>query len=173
MNKRNLLRALMAIGAVLFVTFWAWALFFASKEAVNRIGDRGWAERAQAICEQSRGDLEAIADYRTIVDASPTLIGERADLVDQSTDILEAMLDQTVAVGPTDDKGIAIVPKWESEYRTFLDDRHNYATQLRDSGQNLAFYETEVGGLPISERLETFAGDNEMPACAPPRDLSR
>ena len=37
----------------------------------------------------------------------------------------------------------------------------------------LAFYETAEDGLPISERLATFAGDNEMSACAPPIDLSR
>ena len=31
------------------------------------------------------------------------------------------------------------------------------------------FTETAVDGVPISERIETFAGDNEMPSCAPPR----
>jgi len=42
---------------------------------------------------------------------------------------------------------------------------------LRATGENLPFYET-MSEVPLSERLETFAGDNRMDACAPPRDLS-
>ena len=43
-------RIAFAVGVVSFVVFWTWALFFASKEAVNRIDDRAWAERAESIC---------------------------------------------------------------------------------------------------------------------------
>jgi hypothetical protein len=38
---------------------------------------------------------------------------------------------------------------------------------LRD-GQNVAFTETAVSGVPITERIENFARENEMPSCAPP-----
>ena len=65
------------------------------------------------------------------------------------------------------------MPQWEDEYRQYIQARRDYADDLRATGDNLAFYEPATNGLPISERLETFAGDNEMPACAPPRDLSR
>jgi hypothetical protein len=169
---RRAVRALLAVVVLLFAAFWIWALFFASKEAVNKIGDRAWAARAQAICERATEERLELADYRSIVDAGPELIRERASIVDASTDVLERMLDDLVAVEPTDEKGRAIIPQWEEDYRTYLQDRRNYADQLRDSGENLPFYETEVG-IPISERIETFAGDNEMPACAPPRDLTR
>ena len=64
------------------------------------------------------------------------------------------------------------MPQWEDDYRTYLEDRYRYARQLRESGENLPFYETGVG-IPITERIETFAGDNDMPSCAPPRDLTR
>ena len=72
------------------------------------------------------------------------------------------------AVEPTDEKGQAIVPAWEADYRTLLDDRYAYADRLR-SGENVPFTETAVDGVPITERIETFADDNEMPSCAPPR----
>ena len=101
------------------------------------------------------------------------LIRERADIVDRATDIVERMLDDVVAVPPADAKGLAIVPQWEDEYRAYLESRRTYADQLRETGENLAFYEPGADGIPISERLETFAGDNEMPSCAPPRDLSQ
>ncbi|MGB0114233.1 MAG: hypothetical protein WBP59_13505 [Ilumatobacteraceae bacterium] len=151
-----------AVGLTLFATFWIWALFFASKTAVNRIEDRAWAERAETICAEYDLQVRALsaqADGDLVI---------RADLVVESTDLLSAMLDDLVAVTPSDEKGQAIVPDWEDEYRTLLDDRYRYAERLR-SGENIPFSETAVNGVPITERIETFAGDNEMPSCAPPR----
>lgn len=164
--------ALLAVLAA-FAAFWVWALFFASKEAVNRIGDRAWAERAEEICAAANDEREALADYTRIDQPTPDLIARRADVVDQATDVVATMLDEIMTVAPTDAKGAAIVPDWVADYRTYLDDRREYADELRVSGRNLAFYESQVDGIPLSEKLETFAGDNAMPSCAPPRDLAQ
>lgn len=147
---------------VLLIGFWIWALFFASKEAVNKVGDTAWAARAEAICVDYDVQLRALEAQR-IAD-----LGARADLVDESTDLLGRMLDDIVAVTPTDEKGQAIVPDWEADYRTLLADRYRYADELR-SGRNVPFTETAVNGVPITERVEKFTLDNEMPTCAPPR----
>lgn len=155
-------KALIVVGVVAFVAFWTWALFFASKTAVNKIEDRAWAERAETICAGYDAQLRALEEQ-----ASPDL-QVRADLVVESTDLLSAMLDELTAVTPTDDKGKAIVPAWEADYRTLLQDRYRYAERLR-AGENVAFTETAVKGVPITERIETFAADNEMTSCAPPR----
>ncbi len=173
-HRARTLGVRVGIGAVivLFVVFWTWALFFASKEAVNRIEDRAWAERAEVICQDANEQRLELADFRLITEGGPELIRERAQIVERSTDIIVQMLDDVVAVTPTDRKGREIVPLWEDDYRTYIQDRYRYAEQLRASGENLAFYET-ADGIPISERIETFAGDNDMPACAPPRDLTR
>ena len=165
-------RLLLAVVIGAFAVFWTWALFLASKDAVNKIDDRAWAERAEGICQEAAAQRLELADFRVITDGGPELIRERAIIVEKSTDILVAMIDDVVAVPPAGLKGLEIVPQWEAEYRTYLDDRYRYAVQIRESGENLPFYET-ADGIPISERLETFAGDNEMPACAPPRDLTR
>lgn len=149
-------------GVVAFAAFWTWALFFASKESVNQIGDESWAARAEAICARYDPLIRAIDDR-----ADPDL-GVRADLVDESTDLLGDMLDEIVAVEPTDAKGQGIVPDWEAEYRTLLQDRYRYADVLR-GGDNVPFTETAVNGVPITERIETFAMDNAMETCAPPR----
>lgn len=158
-------------GATLFVAFWTWALFFASKEAVNRIDDHAWAERAEEICAAATVERTALSDFREIDGAGPELIAERAEVVDRATDILEAMLDDVVAVAPTDAKGIEIVPLWEADYRTFIENRRTYADQLRATGENLPFYESAIP-IPISEKVAVFAGDNYMPSCSPPSDLS-
>jgi hypothetical protein len=155
-------KALIIVGVVAFVAFWTWALFFASKTAVNKIEDRAWAERAETICADYDLQLRALE-----AKASPDL-QVRADLVVESTDLLSSMLDELMAVTPTDDKGKAIVPAWEADYRTLLQDRYRYAERLR-AGENVAFTETAVKGVPITERIETFAADNEMASCGPPR----
>jgi hypothetical protein len=163
-----------AVVAFLALTlFWIWALFFASKEAVNRIDDRAWAERAESICVAATEERNALADLVRVEQATPELVARRADIVHTSTDILERMLDDVVAVEPSDPKGRGIVPLWEDEYRVYLQDRRNYADRLRASGEYEPFTETPVDGIPISERLTTFAADNEMSTCAPPIDLSR
>jgi hypothetical protein len=147
---------------VLLLAFWVWALFFAPKESINMIEDRAWAERAEAICVAYDPQIRAF-EGRANAD-----LDVRADLVDESTDLLSQMLDEIVAVTPSDAKGQAIVPDWEDDYRTLLDDRYRYADQLR-SGENVAFTETAIDGVPITERIEKFALDNRMPTCAPPR----
>ena len=172
-RRRFWVRTAVVVGGVLFASFWVWALFFASKEAVNRIGDRAWAERAEQICADADARRVALADFREMDDATPAMVREKADIVDRATDVLEGMLDELVAVTPSDEKGRQLVPLWEAEYRMYLGDRRAFTDELRRSGVNLPFYESTEQGIPISVRLETFAGDNDMASCAPPRDLTR
>lgn len=161
--RRNpLVRVVVVVLIGGLAAFWIWALFFASKAAVNKVGDPAWAARAEQICAEVDPQLRALE-----AQASPDLTA-RADLVVQSTDLLSNMLDDVVTVMPTDDKGLAIVPDWEADYRILLENRYSYAEMLR-SGVDGPFTETAVNGIPITERIETFAGDNEMPSCAPPR----
>ena len=169
-TRSVLTRAVALIGFGVFATFWIWALFFASKEGVNRVEDRAWVESAQSICETAADERTALANYTRLDEGGAELIRQRADIVDEATDTLERMLNSLEALPLTGEKGQAIIPLWIDEYRTYLGDRRTYTEQLRESGENLPFYET-ANQIPISERLATFAADNEMPACKPPLDL--
>ncbi len=161
--RRSPVRRVLLWGSiVLLIVFWIWALAFAPREAINKVEDTAWATRAEAICVESDIQLRTIEVQR--VDD----LQARAALVDESTDLLSQMLDDIVAVMPADEKGQAIVPEWEAEYRILLADRYRYADALR-SGQNVPFTETAVSGVPITERVEKFTLDNRMPTCAPPR----
>lgn len=160
---RSPIRKVLLIGGIaLFASFWTWALFFASKESINRIGDHEWAERAEGICQVYDPQIRAIAGRE-----DPDL-DIRAGLVDESTDLLTSMLDEVVAVEPADEKGRAIVPAWEADYRLLLEDRYEYADKLR-AGEDVAFTESIVEGVPVTERIEKFTGDNRMTTCGPPR----
>ena len=58
------LRLLFLLGAAIFVAFWFWALFLIDKTAVNKIEDRAWAARAEAICEPDFATAAAALLFR-------------------------------------------------------------------------------------------------------------
>lgn len=161
---------LIVLALLALVVFWTWALFFASKESINRIEDRAWAERAQGICADANAARDDLADYRRIDPDDLALLRERGDLIDRSTNVVEQMIDDVTRVPPADAKGRDIVPRWESDYRIFIANRRDHADLVR-AGTDVPFRQAEVGGVPISERLTRFAVDNDMPACVAPRDL--
>ncbi|MDA2945114.1 MAG: hypothetical protein O2925_03525 [Actinomycetota bacterium] len=168
--RRRLARS--AVGAFLvgMIVLWTYVLFLSPREGVNRFEDRQWAERAESICADYADDRSLLADYRRLDSGGSELIRERADIIDRATDIVDAMVDELEADLPADAKGQAIVPMWIDEYRIYIDDRRRYTDELRTTGENLPFYET-MSEVPISERLATFAADNEMATCSPPLDL--
>ena len=164
-------RIILALVCSAIAAMWIYALFFASKEAVNKIGDIDWTQRAERRCLEAERQREALADYRLISDVGADGLRQRADLVDRATDTIATMLAALRSDVPNDEKGRAIVPMWLDEYEQYVLDRRSYTAQLR-AGNNAPFSETTFEGLPLAERLATFAGDNRMPACAPPIDLS-
>jgi hypothetical protein len=163
-------RGLIVVALVILVVFWVWALFFASKESINRIDDRAWAERAEGICATANAARDDLADFRRIDPADLALMRERGDLIDRSTDVVEQMIDDVTRVPAADPKGRELVPRWEADYRIFIANRRDHAELVR-SGADVPFRQAEVEGVPISERLSRFAVDNHMPACVAPRDL--
>ena len=166
--------ALISTLLVLFAfigAMWVYALFFASKEVINEIADRAWTERAETICKDASTERIALADFRPITDAGADALLERAKIVDLATDTLDRMLLKLEATKPTDAKGQAIIPLWINDYRRYIVDRRAYADQLR-LGSNVPFGESILMGIPLSEKLSTFAADNFMKSCKPPMDLS-
>lgn len=155
-------RLLVLAALLAFAAFWFWALFLIDKTAVNKFEDRAWAENAEEFCAPVKQAVR-----RLDLQATPDLQG-RADLVVQSTDMYAAMIDELESDLPDDPKGAAIVPDWIADWRTLIQNRYDYADQLR-AGNEVPFTEAAVQGVPITERLETFAADNEMKSCAPPR----
>ena len=167
----------LVVGLVCFAAFWVWALFFASKEPINRSATaRGRRVPKRSASPPTRSDSRSPTSGRVERGRPRSMLAERADIVDQATDIVEQMLDDVVAVKPTDPKGQDLVPQWEADYRTYIADRRAFTPSLRESGKNLPFYETAVDGIPISEKLEVFAADNHMRDLRPaprPRPTNR
>ncbi len=150
---------------------WIYALFFASKEVVNKVADEQWRRDSDEICLSAKRQRESLIDLRLVSESGPNALAERADVVDLATDTLEKMVFEIANLPVMDAKGAAIVPLWLADYRTYIADRRNYADQLRD-GINSPFAETQIDQLPLSEKLATFASDNRLASCKPPIDLS-
>ncbi|MDP4649398.1 MAG: hypothetical protein NWS73_06060, partial [Ilumatobacteraceae bacterium] len=112
-----------------------------------------------------------LIDLRQISDSGPDALAQRADIVDKATDLLESAIVEIEKVSPNDPKGLAIVPLWISDYKTLISDRRDYSALLR-TGDNSPFAESMTEGLPLSEKISTFAADNRMLSCKAPIDLS-
>jgi hypothetical protein len=166
-------RYVVAIALVLLTTMWVYALFFASKKATYRVDDDAWRASAEQICraaELERRDLvDTTAGY--IAEPTPEQAVERADLVDQATDIIEAALDDVVALPLTADRDRSLVADYEGYYRTVIADRRVYTARLREFDVR-PYGETKVDGGPVSNVIIDFTTVNEMKSCAPPSDLT-
>ena len=169
LNLNTLKRVGLGIVVALMVAMWFYAFFLSPRESINRVADRSWSSRAEEICLASRIELAGLADTRRIETPEDLLI--RADLVEQATGILEQMVGDVFRTLPTDEKGLAISELWRRDYETYIADRRAYISLLRN-GINEPFAETQVEGIPLSEKLGTFARANDMDSCAPPSDLS-
>ena len=168
---RTATRLILSLICAAIAVMWVYALGFASKEAVNKIGDIEWTQRAEVRCKQAELQRIELADYRLITEPGTGGLSERANLVDRATDTLVEMLADLQADMPSDEKGRALIPLWIADYNSYIDDRRAYSAQLRTQS-NAPFAESTYEGLPLAERIATFAGDNRMPSCSPPIDLS-
>jgi hypothetical protein len=169
--SRFIARSVISTCIVGLLAMWIYAFGFASKESVNKIGDQTWTARAEEICKKAEAERLALVDLRQISDAGANALLERAALIDKATDTLDNAINEISAIEPVDEKGKAIVPLWIADYKTLIQDRRDYANQLR-TGVNASFAESMFEGLPISEKISTFAADNRMTSCKVPMDLS-
>jgi hypothetical protein len=97
---------------------------------------------------------------------------KKADIVETATDSLERAINDIAQDTPTDAKGQELVPQWISDYRIYIQNRRQFIDKLRTASTRPYFSETEVEGVPISERIGKFARENDMRTCQPPLDLS-
>jgi len=165
------LRAIVATAIVLIIAMWVYALFFASKVSINKFEDRKWAVRAQERCLVAREERKSLSDYRVVDSLGKDALAERADLIDLATDTIESFVKEFRLTLPSDPKGRELVGLWLDDYEIYIADRREFSNNLR-AGINERFSETPIEGLPISEKIATFAADNEMSYCKPPIDLS-
>jgi hypothetical protein len=162
---QKLTRGALLTAILLIIAMWVYAFGFASKKAAAQLDDNSWSKRAEQICDQ-RNDLLAknARETRDANDDSPRAIGRG---VEAGTDLIEAALDEIVAVQPASQSDIDKVAEFERLYRIYIADRRAAEAKLA-SGEAAELNETTLYGSPISDTIRDFTNPNRMPNCAPP-----
>jgi hypothetical protein len=167
-TRRGPVRIVLIVIAIGLLGMWGYVIYLAfgpgRQGPPDELDDPAFAIAAQARCE------EALDVVRTLPAASSsTSAAERADVVDDANAVFASMLDDLEAMVPAGEDG-ELVTEWLADWRVFLEDRADYAEALRDDpGARLLVSAKE--GQHITEFLDAFAGDNDMPACSTPIDV--
>ena len=151
---------------------WVYAFGFASRESFNRIEDDAWKARSEARCLIAENERFALQDLGKMNANDTAALKKNAEIVDTATDSLERAIEDIAKDKPVGPKGQELVPQWISDYRIYIQNRRQFVDKLRTASTRPFFSETEVEGVPISERIGKFARENDMRTCQPPLDLS-
>ena len=151
---------------------WVYAFGFAPRESFNKINDEAWQARSQAHCKTAENQRFSIQDLTPMKPDDPTALTKKAKLVETATNTLETAINLIASDRPSDAKGQELVPRWIADYRIYIADRRAFIVALRTATKRPYFAETEVEGVPVSERISKFARENNMKTCQTPYDLS-
>ncbi len=167
-------RIALVLGATFAVaTFgvWIYALFFYDPGLmIDELKDQRFPKAAEEICHQARVKIEALPTASETKDHV-----ERADVVDEANAALRQMTTELAAIVPTDgdakeqrvNSGVA---QWVDDWNTFIGDREDYATALREDPMT-RFTESLKSNRQISRAIDAFAQVNRMDSCAVPGDV--
>ena len=164
---RRWVRALLGLIMAAIAVMWVYAFIFAPRSGVNPVHDKAWAAGAKAACQQASAELKPLV-FHTEINSS----NQHQDLpqfvasLDRGASILTTMLDRIQALPRASDRSRALVPQWLGEYRTFVANLRDWTNQLR--GGKIAPFAVNLTdtGVPINERLDTFATENRIDICA-------
>ncbi|HSB85692.1 MAG TPA: hypothetical protein VLD86_05255 [Ilumatobacteraceae bacterium] len=151
---------------------WVYAFVFAPKEGVYFVTDKAWRTSAEEICTAATRQREALADTTQgyITDPTHEQMLQRADIVDQATDILEGMINDIEVLPLSGDKDRQRVAVFVKYYRVIIGDRRAYTTRLRNF-QLEPYRETLVDRSPVTNTVTDFTTGNAIPHCMPPGEL--
>lgn len=172
---RTWVKALLAVLLLLTASMWVYYFFFASEQGVYQLEDENWRLQAKPICQAAQDERAKLEDTSGgyITNPTPEQMAQRADIVDEATDIVEQMLNDIVAIPVAGEKDQIRMQVFEDNYRIILEDRRRYTASLR-AGELVPYTETVVGGGPVSNVVTDFTAGvkgNDVPECSPPGEL--
>lgn len=124
--------------------------------------------QAELLCADMVSDLDELPNALTA-----ETFDERADLVDEGTDLLLATIDHIGSVPlPTEENDRMITEAWLADLRIYEQDRRAFTAQLR-SGDDGPFVLSASASTDrrVTTLLTSFAEVNSMYSCVPPGDV--
>lgn len=168
-------RILLILICAVLATMWVYYFLFASDTGVYQLQDKTWREKASTICVAAQAERTALVDTDEGYISNPTdeQMLQRADIVEQATDIVEQMLNDILAIPVDNDDDRIRLETFEENYRIVIADRRRYIARLRELKLE-PYNETIVGGGPVSNVVLDFTAGvkgNDVPECSPPGEL--
>lgn len=168
-------RILLILVCAALASMWVYYFLFASDKGVYQLQDTSWREQASPICVAAQAQRAELVDLNGGYISNPTdeQMLQRAEIVDQATDILEQMLNDIVAIPVDNDDDRLRLDTFEENYRIVIADRRRYTATLREFKLQ-PYNETIVGGGPVSNVVLDFTAGvkgNDVPECSPPGEL--
>ncbi len=166
-RRRSPLRVLLYVAVALVVAMWVYVIVLAVRgreDSPDRLEDRAFAALAQERCDEALHEVAALPSAAEVPSASA-----RADIIDEANRIFGAMLDDLSAAAPDGEEG-EVVEAWLADWRTYVDDRSDFADALREDPEAQLLVTARLGEQ-VTEYIDAFAADNDMPACATPLDV--
>jgi hypothetical protein len=154
------------------LAMWGYVIYLAfgpgRQPPIDRLDDPAFAEAGESRCAEALDDVEALPSAAESVDAA-----DRADVLDRADAVYAAMLDDLdgmTSLAPAGDQRNR-AEAWLADWRTYLQDRADYADRLRtDPDARLLVSEKPGEGRQITGWIDEFAQANRMPSCATPVD---
>ncbi len=162
-------RVLARVAVAAMVGMWIYVLYFAivvgRQPPRDRLEDPTFAARAQTICDRAHDDVARLPSYDPEDPAA-----QRAEVVSRANERFATMLDALDEIVPAGEDG-DIVEQWLADWRTYLLDRADFVTALRNDPRAQLLV-TAKDRQQITEFIDEFTKANRMIACATPIDVS-
>ena len=165
--RRRWLTALLTLVALAIAAMWVYAFVFAPRDGVNPVRDKAWTDAVEARCATASEKLKPLV-FRTKI----TEDNKESDLpafvtsLDKAYTIIDEMIDDIEAYPRISDKAKVLVPQWLADYRLWEKDLKDWIEQLR-AGQIVKFGVAVTDtGIPVNERINTFATENRVKSCS-------
>lgn len=161
-------RAVLMVVIVAMVAMWGYVLYLAfgpgRQPPPDRLDDPSFALAAETVCDAA---LRDVATLPRAIDADSA--AERSTIVVQANERFARMLDDLRLLAPPGEDG-ELVGRWLDDWRTYIGDRQRYADSLLEDPQARLLV-TARDREQITEYIDAFAADNDIPACATPIDV--
>lgn len=160
-------RVLTVVAILAMVGFWAWILSGApARQNPDKLEDRAYAASLEDRCQDLRDDLAELPAAPDIETAA-----ERADVLDEANVLVAAFIDDLEAGAPTEGDAGVTMQGWIADWRTYLDNREDFARRLRSDPDAQLLLEQSPLGDSVDKTIQIFSQVNEIDACDTPGDV--
>ena len=165
--SRSVVRLGLSTLVICLIAFWFWAFFLAPSGNPDRIEDRVWASNAENLCAEFRLTIQDLP-----LASTATTPNARANMIDEITVLVGSLVNslESLCGGTEDDR--FLIESWIYDWRIYIQDRNNYAEELRTEGDVAPLLTSLPSGSGSHlDRQNGFARVNDLDSCLDPGDF--